>query len=241
MIGLLHGAWHTGASWQYLQEALSVRGLGSRAVTLPSDVPGLGVEAYAQTAADEWADVDEPMVIVAHSLGGLTAGVLAGKREVSMIIYLAALLPSPGLSLAEQREGVPMMTEKWRNVYLPQQQREDNGNTWWPATLAPEIFYHDCTAKRAAEAVAELRQQAAAPIVEKTPLRELPELPVAYILAQEDRVVDPEWSRQVALERLGVRARELPGGHSPFLSRPDLLAEEIVDAVHHADINLERK
>jgi hypothetical protein len=40
--------------------------------------------------------------------------------------------------------------------------------------------------------------------------------------------MNPRWSRTVALERLGVNAIELPGGHSPFLSRPAELAEALV-------------
>jgi hypothetical protein len=38
-------------------------------------------------------------------------------------------------------------------------------------------------------------------------------------------VVGQDWQRAVAIETLRVRPYELPGGHSPFLSRPDELAE----------------
>jgi hypothetical protein len=48
-------------------------------------------------------------------------------------------------------------------------------------------------------------------------------------VAAEDRIVNPAWSRRAARERLGVDPVELPGGHSPFLSRPGPLAE-VLDA-----------
>jgi hypothetical protein len=38
-------------------------------------------------------------------------------------------------------------------------------------------------------------------------------------------MVNPEWSRRIAHERLDAELVELPGGHSPFLSRPAALAE----------------
>jgi hypothetical protein len=35
----------------------------------------------------------------------------------------------------------------------------------------------------------------------------------------------PRWSRQVAHDRLGANIIELPGDHSPFLSRPSDVAD----------------
>ena len=52
-------------------------------------------------------------------------------------------------------------------------------------------------------------------------------IPELQILCRNDRAVDPDWSRRVARERLGVEAIELPGGHSPFLSRPAELAARL--------------
>ena len=40
--------------------------------------------------------------------------------------------------------------------------------------------------------------------------------------------MDPGWSRRSARTRLGVEPIELPGSHSPMLSRPELLAETLV-------------
>ena len=50
-------------------------------------------------------------------------------------------------------------------------------------------------------------------------------MPAAYVLCTEDRVVNPTWSRRVARTRLGVDAIELPGGHSPMIVDPDLIAD----------------
>jgi pimeloyl-ACP methyl ester carboxylesterase len=44
------------------------------------------------------------------------------------------------------------------------------------------------------------------------------------VVCGEDRIVNPELSRRIARERLDADLVELPGGHSPFLSRPGELA-----------------
>jgi hypothetical protein len=40
------------------------------------------------------------------------------------------------------------------------------------------------------------------------------------VLCTEDRIIDTEWARSAAPD-----AVELPGDHSPFLSRPSALAD----------------
>jgi pimeloyl-ACP methyl ester carboxylesterase len=44
------------------------------------------------------------------------------------------------------------------------------------------------------------------------------------VVCREDRAIAVDWARRAARERLGVEPIELPGGHSPFLSRPGELA-----------------
>ena len=59
---------------------------------------------------------------------------------------------------------------------------------------------------------------------EVTPLQAWPNVPSGYIVCTEDRTAAPAWARRAARERLGVEPIELPGGHCPFLSRPERLA-----------------
>jgi pimeloyl-ACP methyl ester carboxylesterase len=39
--------------------------------------------------------------------------------------------------------------------------------------------------------------------------------------------VNPDWSRRVARERLGVEPVELPTGHFPMITHPELVAERL--------------
>src|SRR2546425_1097792 len=67
-------------------------------------------------------------------------------------------------------------------------------------------------------------------MAEVTPLRQWPAVPTAYILCAEDRAVSRAYSIQAARRQLGTEPVELPGGHSPFLSRPRVLAQALVRA-----------
>jgi pimeloyl-ACP methyl ester carboxylesterase len=103
---LIHGGGSTGRFWDRLLPHLSCR-------ALPVDLPGrngrpadfatLGVdEEVASVLADiEAAGVDEPIVVVAHSSGGLVVpGVVAGLVDrgvrVERVVLSAALVPVEG-------------------------------------------------------------------------------------------------------------------------------------------------
>ena len=99
----------------------------------------------------------------------------------------------------------------------------------WPD--ARRLYYGDCEESVARGAWERLLPSAAlTAFTEPCPLKEWPTVPADYILCQEDRIVGPSWSRKVAQERLGTQAIELPGGHSPMLSRPEELAN-LLDSV----------
>jgi pimeloyl-ACP methyl ester carboxylesterase len=53
------------------------------------------------------------------------------------------------------------------------------------------------------------------------------DLRVESIVGTEDRLVSPDWSRRVARERLGVEPVEIPTGHFPMITHPELLADRL--------------
>ena len=53
-------------------------------------------------------------------------------------------------------------------------------------------------------------------------------LRVESIVGSQDRVVSPDWSRRVARDRLGVEPIEIPTGHFPMITHPELVADELV-------------
>jgi len=90
-----------------------------------------------------------------------------------------------------------------------------------------QFLLHDCPPEIAHEAFRRLRPEPGVLGREVTPLQAWPDVPCAYIVCAEDRTATPAWARRAARERLGVEPIELPGGHCPFLARPEQLAQAL--------------
>ena len=220
---LVHGAYHGAWCWDALRKELDLAGHSSTAVGLPNEDPDAGAERYADEVVASTPKKEGPVVLVGHSMAGLTVPIVAGRIRTAMTIYVGALLPVPGLSFDAQHAGagtgfVPSVSPT----------QDQNGASMWPEAGAIEIFYHDCDPQIAIASARQLRPQQWKITQEVTPLREWPAVPSAYIFCTEDRAVSPAYSMRAARDLLGVKAIEMPGGHSPFLSRPADLAARLV-------------
>lgn len=222
---LVHGAWHGAWCWNRLAAELRARGHDAVALDLPSDDPEAGVSDYAGAVLDSLGEVRDEVVVVGHSLGGLTAPVVAASRPTKALVMLCAVMPEPGRSLSEQyaEESMDVPTEFYGAAVA-----RDDGTSVLPADVAEKWLYHDCDPRLAREAAEHLRPQGWRFLTEPSPLKEWPEVPSRYVVCADDRVVPPEWSRRVVRSRLGGDPLELPGSHSPMLSRPAQLADLLV-------------
>ena len=220
---LVHGAYHGGWCWDHLRPELTRRGCAVLAVDLPIDHSAAGAEEYAAAVVTAVPAGAEPVVVVGHSLGGLTIPLLPALIPVKRLVFLCALVPQPGLSFDEQHVDMD-------SGFVPSEapQANPDGSASWPRAAAIEMFYHDCPLEIASWAAGRLRPQHWTITREVTPLRSWPTTPMTSIVAREDRVVAPDYCRTQARDRLGVESLEIDGGHSPFLSRPVELADMLV-------------
>ena len=195
-----------------------------------SSAPGASSVAAASSASGRGAsgDPDGPPVIVAHSMSGLVVPLVAARRPVAGIVFLAAFLPRPGVSANDQRSSEPIDPP-----FTPTSQEwTDMGNGVWAVgpNTATQMFYSDLEPELAAWACARLRPQAYRVMNEPSPIATWPDVRTAYVVCRDDHAINADWGRGAAAERLGIKALEIDGGHSPFLSRPAELAG-ILDAV----------
>jgi hypothetical protein len=220
---LVHGAWHGAWCWERLVPELDRLGHRSIAVELPCDDASATFETYADVIADALAAEPDDIVVVGHSLAGLTIPLVPSRRSVERLVFLCALIAAPGESFVEQVEKEPDMT-------LPRYQDGLDGPDEQGRTrcvdfeVAREAFYADCGEADARAAFDRLRPQARTGYSQPCPLDALPDAPATYVLCEDDAMVNPAWSRRAASERLAVEPVVLPGSHSPFLSRPAELA-----------------
>jgi pimeloyl-ACP methyl ester carboxylesterase len=222
--GLVHGAGHGAWCWEHLIPALQALGHRAWAVDLPCEDPEAGCLRYAE-AVDRALPAADDLLLVGHSLGGLTIPLVAARRSVRTLVFLCALVPLFGRSLLDQVAAEPGIYDSVQRGH-PGRITDPDGATWLrDEGTARDIFYHDCAPDDVRRAFARLKRQAAAPRREACPLSAWPPGERAYILCREDRAISPAWSRRVAGERLGVEPIELGGSHSPFVSQPATLAD----------------
>ncbi|WP_222721337.1 alpha/beta fold hydrolase [Actinomadura sp. HBU206391] len=221
---LVHGAWHDTWCWEKLIDALP--DIETRAVSLPSsghDPSALGdLRADADALRSVLASVDGPVVVCAHSYGGLPATEVAGETgDVRRLVYLCAFQLDVGESLLGAAGGTG---PEWWDVHEAQGHIE---------VLRPqEVFYGDLDADTAAAAAARLGYQSLRSVTQPLTAAAWRTVPSTYVVAERDAAI-PVPVQEAMAHRAQV-VRRLDTSHSPFLARPavlaDLLREELAKA-----------
>jgi pimeloyl-ACP methyl ester carboxylesterase len=222
---LIHGACHGAWCWDAVATHLSDSGHRPIAVDLPSDDPKSGLNEYADAAMASLPPVLDDLIVVGHSLGALTAAVVAGRVKTRRLAFVAGIIGSPGKSLADLAA-----VDAERDGHLGQDDLEFDEVRRFRFTRAGamRVLFHDCDPDAAELAIARLRFQKSL-WNEVADFKEWRADEIMSVVCTEDRVINPSWGRQVSRERLGVDAVELACGHSPWLSSPAELARMLVE------------
>ncbi|MEU8803977.1 alpha/beta hydrolase [Spirillospora sp. NPDC048819] len=217
---LIPGAGGQAWYWHRLLPELRGRGHDVVAVDLPAGDDSAGLQAYTDTVVEAIGDRTE-VVLVAQSMGGLTAPLVCDRIPVDLLVMLNAMVPVPGESGGAW----------WDNTGQAQAMADyaaREGRTV-PAEFDPkESFFHDVPPEVTAEAFSqEEPPQSATPFAEPWPLQAWPGTPTVFLQGRDDRFFPLEFQRRVVRERLGLPVDDMPGGHLVALSRPKELAERL--------------
>lgn len=214
---LIHSSGQGPGGWRLLTEELAARGHDTITPAFHVSETDKGAEWHAQALVEELRQTEHrpsDVVCVAHSAGGMFLPVLASIWPPRQMIFLAALVPRPGISIIDQLQGDPSMVNP---AWAGKDPMKDG--------VALEFLYHDCQPDRIEWALStRVDFYAKRAMEEPCPLVAWPSIPSAYIVCRDDRTISPHWQRVAAREWLGVEPLELPGGHCPNVSRPDALA-----------------
>jgi pimeloyl-ACP methyl ester carboxylesterase len=153
-----------------------------------------------------------PTILVAHSYGGIVATNAATPDLVRQLVYIDSFLPDVGESLGG---GEPPPYLDFR----------DDGTFGVRTETVVDLFLQDCDPAAVDGAVARLTRQTSAAVSSVTTRAAWREIPSSYLVCAEDRATLPEVQRAQA--RRAGRVVELPTGHHPMLSRPELVAAAI--------------
>jgi pimeloyl-ACP methyl ester carboxylesterase len=220
VFALVHGSCQDAWVWHKVIPELEVLGHRAVAMDLPMEDPQAGASEYADAVIRAISDLRESPILVGHSMAGMVIPVVASRRPVQALVFLAAAVPRIGNSLIERFRGGE------KNMFQPDWPGKDPSRS---REHAFHYFFHDCSAALAEEAIGHLRPQASGRVaMERPPFENWPKVPNACIVCSEDRTFNPVWSRWASQTLLGVEPVEISAGHCPFLSRPKVLAAELV-------------
>lgn len=222
---LLHGAASSGWYWHLVAPLLEEAGHQPLAPDLPADDPTAGLADYVETALEALdGHRDEDVVIVAQSMAGFFAPVIASARAATRIVLVASMIPNPGERGHDWwvNTGQPSAQAQWFDVLGLDRADLDN----------PEVIYgHDLPASLWEESVRRLRGQTGRPFDDPCPIAAWPAIPTRVVAPRDDRLFPIEFQRRVATERLGLGIDQIPGGHLPALSQPQAVADVLLRAV----------
>ena len=227
----VHGALVRDGAWWWRRVADRIHeqiGTVSRAVELPSCGEGAppgtaGLLEDAQALRDALDDVDEA-VVVGHSYGGTVIAEGADHPAARHLVYITSYLPDIGQSQADIMSG-----EQDPVSFAP----GDDGTirvAGYTASSFGDRFWQDLTDESArAGAWDRLTAQSVRAFGTLTTRAAWQGRPLTYLVCAEDR------STSLALQRFhadrATRSIDLLTGHHPFLSRPDLVTEQLIEVL----------
>ena len=215
---LVHGAWTDGSCWRNVILPLRRQGLAVTCAPIPLTSLTDDIRILQQVIER----VTGPIVLVGHAYGG---AVIAGPHDdrIKSLVYVAALAPDEGETVADVF---------YRNALhpdAPQLAPDENGVIWMPADGFSRAVAHKVTQDQATIMFAVQRPIALKCIQEKAPVPAWKAKPSWYLVAEEDRMINPETQRYMA-NRMGASIRSHQVDHSPMFKAPDLVVEVVMEA-----------
>jgi pimeloyl-ACP methyl ester carboxylesterase len=215
---LVHGAWADGSCWDNVILPLQKHGL--KVICAPIPLTSLSDDVAALSRALE--RTSGPVVLAGHAYGG---AVIAGTREdrVKALIYIAALAPDEGETVAK----VFYRDEPHPNA--PKLSPDKHGFIWMPENGFRQAVAHEASTDQKSVMAAIQRPITVQCIQEAAPKPAWKAKPSWYLLAEEDRMINPKTQRFMA-DRMGAKVHSHRVDHTPMYSEPNVVVDVIVEA-----------
>jgi pimeloyl-ACP methyl ester carboxylesterase len=227
---LVHGAWHGAWCWERVVDLLTSAGIR----VVPVDLPGHGADpGPLLDLHGDAARVREILdalrgraVLVGHSYGGAVITEAGAHPAVSHLVYVCALALDRGetcVSAATTDPDVAGISHEGRPNLGDGLTVDDHGAVTLDPTVAKNCLYNDCDVETVAWALDRLGPHPMAALQQSPTCVAWHSKPSTYVVCGEDMAIHPELQRILA--KRCTASVEWDSGHSPFLSRPEALAD----------------
>ena len=215
---VIHGAWADGSSWEPVIRRLQSEGFKALAAPIPLTSFSDDASALRRTIAR----TQGPVIVAGHAYAGAVVAT-ANDECVKAQVYVPALAPDEGETVAEVF---------YRNEPHPKAPKlfpDEDGFIWMPDESFAEAFAQNATSEQIALCRAVQRPISVKCIPEPVAPPAWKRKPTWYLLAEEDRMINPKTQRFMA-ERMKATIHSLAVDHTPLLTAPDEVAEIIREA-----------
>jgi pimeloyl-ACP methyl ester carboxylesterase len=217
-IVLVHGAWADGSCWRNVILPLEKHGLHVICAPIPM------TSLTNDTTALGWAleRTSGPVVLVGHAYSGAVIAAVKEER-VKSLVYIAALAPDEGETVAKVFYLDPKPPQS------PKLAPDAHGFIWIPDGGFQQAVAHKASAEQTSIATAVQRPINVQCIQEMAPAPGWKIKPSWYLIAEEDRMINPKTQHFMA-DRMHAKVHSYPVDHSPMYSEPKLVVDVILEA-----------
>ena len=216
---LVHGAFADGSSWAKVIPLLQAKGYNVIAVQNP--LTSLADDVAAAKRAI--ALMDGPVLLVAHSYGGMVISEAGNDPKVAGLVYVAALVPEEGQNANDVNASMPTTGVEKEFRVSPE------GFVSLSMKAVNENFVPDASPVERKLIFATQVPLAAIAGEEKVQSPAWKTKPSWFIVATQDGVINPELERYKA-KLIKATTIELRSGHVPMISQPNKVAAFIISA-----------
>ncbi len=215
---VVHGAWADGSSWQAVVGPLEDRGLKVIAAPIPLTSLSDDAAALRRTIARTQGSV----IVAGHAYAGAVIAT-ADDDRVKALVYVAALAPDEGETVAQ------VFYKDEAHPWAPQLAPDTDGFIWMPDEGFANAFAQNATEKQIALAKAVQRPISVKSIQEPAPRPAWKSKPSWFLIAEEDRMINPKTQRFMA-KRMNAIVRSIAVDHTPLLTAPGKVVDIILEA-----------
>jgi pimeloyl-ACP methyl ester carboxylesterase len=216
---MVHGAWADGSSWRQVIEGIQATGI--KAIAAPMPLTSLSDDIKALDRALE--RTGGPLVLAAHAYAGAVIAASTNER-VRTLVFVAALAPDEGETVAD------VFYREASHPQAPQLAPDEHGYIWMPDEGFASAFAQNASRAETAVLAAVQRPIAVACIQEKSPTPQWKKKPSWFLVAEEDRMINPKTQHFMA-SRMGAQVRSHNVDHTPLVTAPGMVVNLIREAL----------
>lgn len=184
---VVHGAWADGSSWEPVIRKLLHLGLN----VIAAPIPLTSLSDDAAVLRRTLARTEGPVIIAGHAYAGAVIATASDER-IKALVYVAALAPDEGETVAQ------VFNRDDPHPQAPKLAPDAGGFIWMPDSGFDRAFAQNATAEQIALCKAVQRPIAMKCIQESAPAPAWKTKPTWYLLAEQDRMINPKTQRFMA-------------------------------------------